>query len=65
MLNAIKAISPERSVAFTSLPLRTDIINGEQKLADFNNKLKSFVSVWDKVSFISMEREIKQWREFL
>ena len=42
VLSTIKDISPETSVTITSLPIRKDIVNGTQKVADLNNKIRTF-----------------------
>ena len=42
ILLAIRELSPETSLAVTSIPIRRDIPNSGQKVADFNNKLKTF-----------------------
>ena len=39
ILLAIRELSPETSLAVTSIPIRRDIPNNGQKVADFNNKL--------------------------
>ena len=42
ILLVIRELSPETSLAVTSIPIRRDILNSGQKVADFNNELKTF-----------------------
>ena len=41
-LKTIKEPSPQTSVTLTTVPVRKDIANSGQKLADINNRLKTF-----------------------
>ena len=42
ILLAIRELSPETSLAVTSIPIRRGIPNSDHKVAGFNNKLKTF-----------------------
>ena len=42
VLSLIRTESPETNVSISQVPMRKDIINSGQKVADFNSRLKTF-----------------------